>query len=307
VSVTKVPTWLPPMLATLAREAPVGGEWVYERKLDGIRALAFCDGGKVRLLSRNKLALGFDPVVRALEDLGTSAILDGEVVAFAGARTSFELLQQRGGGRVQLRYYVFDVLHIDGQDVRGRPLLERKDLLKGSLPSNDVLKYSTHRSGNGNRLHTESCTKGWEGLIAKRADAPYRAGRSKDWLKLKCTLEQEFVIGGFTDPKGSRVGLGALMLGYHDDGAFRFAGEVGTGFSDALLRMLTSTLHELERPASPFDDLPKRAKGVHFVQPKLVCQVGFSEWTRDGKLRHPRFLGLRQDKSPNEVIRERPT
>ena len=300
------PAWIPPMLATLTAEAPDGPGWVYERKLDGIRTFAYSDGKSVRLLSRNKLLLDFDDVVRALEPAGNAFVLDGEVVAFADGRTSFEILQQRGKRTVKIRYYVFDLLHWAGEDVRALRLLERKARLAKVVRSNGVVKLSRHRKGDGHALHDAACEQGWEGLIAKRADAPYRAGRSRDWLKLKCSLEQEFVIGGFTDPKGSRTGFGALLIGYREDGGYRFAGEVGTGFTVLTLETLGKKLRALETETSPFEDVRRRPKDVHFVKPKLVCQVAFGEWTRDGKLRHPRFLGLRTDKAARDVVRERP-
>jgi DNA ligase D-like protein (predicted ligase) len=308
IPTTKVRGWFDPMLATLVDSLPDSRGWVFERKLDGVRAVAYVEDGRVRLYSRNKLPLGvsFPSIVEALEKVPGRYVIDGEVVALVGGDAGgFEALQQRSA-RTKLRYYVFDLLMLDDEDVRGLPLLERKKVLR-SLPLRGPLRRTTTRTGDAEKLRQESCEAGWEGLIAKRADAPYRAGRSRDWLKLKCSNEQELVVAGYTDPKGSRVGFGALMLGYYDKGALRFAGEVGTGFGERQLREMADTLKGLEIDESPFVDLPRPKKGQHFVKPKLVAQVGFTEWTRDGKLRHPRFLGLRNDKRAESVVRERPT
>ncbi len=308
IPTTKVAGWMDPMLATLVDGMPDSRGWVFERKLDGIRAIAYREGGAVRLFSRNKLPLedSFPAVVDALERLaGPDLVLDGEVVAIRDGKVGgFEALQQRTS-RSALRYYVFDVLSLDGNDVRQLPLLERRRLLSG-LRLAGALRRTASRTGDAEKLRSEACAAGWEGVIAKRSDAPYRGGRSKDWLKLKCVLEQEFVVGGYTDPKGGRAGFGALMMGYHEDGKLRHGGEVGTGFNERTLTDLSARLAKLETAKSPFVDHPRAMKGEHFVRPRLVVQVGFSEWTRDGKLRHPRFLGVRTDKKPADVVRERP-
>jgi len=300
--------WMDPMLATLVEAMPPDGSWIFERKLDGIRTLAFRDAGSVRLYSRNKLTLHetFPSVVTAIERLPErSFVLDGEVVAIAGRQPAGFGELQRRTARTTLRYYVFDVLKIDGADVRDRPLTERKRLLK-SVPLAGTLRRTETLRGDAAALLDSACAERWEGLIAKREDAPYRAGRSKDWLKLKCVLEQELVVAGFTDPKGSRTGFGALLLGYYDDDGLRFAGEVGTGFDRGTLEEIAKKLAPLETAESPFADLPRAGKGRHFARPKLVAQIRFSEWTHDGKLRHPVFLGLRTDKRPRDVVRERP-
>jgi DNA ligase D-like protein (predicted ligase) len=218
------------------------------------------------------------------------------------ARPSAELLRT-----VPVQYYLFDVLWADGTDLRRQPLRERNQRLHQLLDFADPLRYTEHRVGDGVEFYSEACRLGWEGLIAKRADAPYQAGRTKDWLKFKCENNQEFVIGGYTDPRGSRIGLGALLLGVYDsDGQLVYAGKVGTGFNEQTLRRLHDELSKLEQDRSPFDrGTPPRA-GVHWVKPRLVAQIGFSEWTTAGELRHPRFQGLRRDKSPADVIREVP-
>jgi DNA ligase D-like protein (predicted ligase) len=313
------PAWLDPELATLTSDRFSDSAWIFERKFDGERCLAFRDGDQLRLMTRNQqqVSATYPEIAGALaaQD-ATDFIVDGEVVAFDKDQTSFSRLQQRLGVRepaaallaeVPVCIYLFDVLWAGGRDVRSQPLLERKRVLRGLLSFGDALRFTEHRDSDGEAYYREACQLGWEGIIAKRADAPYRAGRSRDWLKFKCLNGQEFVIGGYTDPQRSRVGFGALLLGYYDDGKLRYAGKVGTGFNRSTLTSLHAVLAADERPESPFEPvrgLPR--SGVHWVEPKLVAQVGFSEWTVDGELRQPRFQGLRRDKDPAEVVRELP-
>jgi bifunctional non-homologous end joining protein LigD len=295
-----------PMKAVLTDRPFSDPGWIFERKLDGIRCLAFKGGGSVRLRSRNDLSLNgrFPEIAAALEqDPVRDVVLDGEVVAFDGAQTSFARLQQRGERPTPVFYYVFDIVSDGGEDVTGEPLRERKARLRRSLAFADPIRFTAHRNTDGEAFFAEACRNGWEGLIAKRADAPYRHGRSRDWLKLKCSAEQVFVVGGYTAPRGSRTDLGALLLGYYSEGRLRYAGKVGTGFTRATLRDLIARLTPLRREASPFADTV-RERGATWVEPRLVAQVGFSEWTRDGRLRHPRFLGLRDDKAAADVVRE---
>jgi bifunctional non-homologous end joining protein LigD len=295
-----------PMQAVLTDERFSDPGWIFERKLDGIRCLAFKGDENVRLRSRNDLSLNgrFPEIAAALEaDPATNLVLDGEVVAFDGAQTSFARLQQRGERPTRVFYYVFDILRAGGEDVTDRPLRERKALLRQALRFEDPIRWTAHRNRDGEAFFAEACRNGWEGLIAKRADGPYIHGRSRDWLKFKCSAEQELVVGGYTAPKGSRTELGALLLGYYADGDLRYAGKVGTGFTQATLRDLAARLAPLRRDSSPFAD-DVRERSVTWVEPRLVAQVGFSEWTRDGRLRHPRFLGLRDDKAAREVVRE---
>jgi DNA ligase D-like protein (predicted ligase) len=305
------------MLAVLTGKRFSDPGWIFERKLDGERCLAFRHHGRLRLLSRTRRPLNdtYPELVAPLQSQESDDfIVDGEIVAFQGRRTSFERLQQR----IQLRdpasalrsgvpvfYYLFDVLHLDGHDTTRLALRDRKVLLRNALSYGDPLRFLPYRNTHGEALFQEACRKGWEGLIAKRADAAYQHRRSRDWLKFKCVNQQEFVIGGYTDPTGTRVGLGALLVGYYDRGALRYTGKVGTGYSQAVLRDLRSRLERLERAEPPFegDRLPRR--GVHWVRPELVAQIGFTEVTHEGKLRHPRFLGLRDDKRPREVVLER--
>jgi bifunctional non-homologous end joining protein LigD len=294
------------MRATLTKERFSDPEWIYERKLDGIRCVAVRDRGPVKLLSRNNLSLNgrFPEIAEALEGRGAQRFaVDGEVVAFDGAATSFARLAQRGRHYVPVFYYVFDVLWLDGDDVRPRPLRERKRLLRDALSFKDPLRFTTHRNEHGETYYAEACRKGWEGLIAKRADSPYTSSRSRDWLKFKCEQGQELVIGGFTAPKGSRIEFGALLVGYYDGGELRYAGKVGTGFDEDTLRSLGKQLRALVVSGSPFAD-PVRERDVTWVRPELVAQLGFSEWTSYGRLRHPRFLGLRDDKAASKVVRE---
>jgi bifunctional non-homologous end joining protein LigD len=295
-----------PMKAVLTEERFSDPGWIFERKLDGIRCIAIKADGRVRLLSRNHLSLDsrFPEVVAALEtDPAPDFVVDGEVVAFDGAQTSFARLQQRGERPTAVFLYVFDLLHLAGHDTTRLPLRERKALLRRALAFHGPVRLTPHRNTEGEALFAEACRKGWEGLIAKRADAPYTHGRSRDWLKFKCSAEQELVIGGYTAPKGSRTELGALLVGHYDNGKLRYAGKVGSGFTHATLRDLGARLAELRRDDPPFADAPRIAAAT-WVQPRLVAQIGFTEWTGDGRLRHPRFLGLRDDKAAEEVVRE---
>jgi bifunctional non-homologous end joining protein LigD len=312
------PAWKSPMLATLTERRFSDGGWLFEPKFDGERCLAFRTGSEVRLLSRNRKRLddSYPELAQALAaQEADTFVVDGEVVTFEDGRTSFAKLQRRMQVRdpeaarrtgVPVYLYLFDVLHVDGYDVTGLELRHRKALLRRLLSFREPLRLTAHRSGDGEAYWREACSKGWEGVMAKRVDAPYVHGRSRDWLKFKCVNSQEFVIGGFTDPKGSRQGFGALLLGYYRGDDLVYAGKVGTGFDDELLRRLRHRLDGLEQDHPPFTAEQPPRSGVHWVRPELVAQVGFTEWTVDGRLRHPRFLGLRRDKRPHEVRRERP-
>jgi DNA ligase D-like protein (predicted ligase) len=298
------------MKAVLNREPFSDPAWLYERKLDGIRCLAVRDGDALTLHSRNDLDLGtrYPEVADALaRQTGvTRFAIDGEVVAFDGSRTSFAALAARGHHPVPVFLYVFDLLWLDGRDVRPLGLRTRKRLLRDAIEFADPLRWTAHRNRDGEALFRDACRKGWEGLIAKRADSPYSSTRSRDWQKFKCEAGQELVIGGFTAPRGSRAEFGALLLGYYDpDGTLRYAGKVGTGFDTDTLRSIGAQLRKLAVDAAPFAD-PRsiRERGVTWVRPKLVAEVAFTEWTTAGRLRHPRFLGLRDDKSASQVVRE---
>ena len=307
-----------PTPLTLTDRRDFDSDWLLERKFDGERCVARKRGGDVRLESRTgKDLTGTYPEVRAA--LGTQRarelLVDGEVVAFQGDQTSFSRLQQRLGttapspqqmAAYPVVYCVFDVLEIDGEVLTQLPLDERRARLIRAIRPSAALQLSESWRDNAQRRFDKACKSGWEGLIAKRAGAPYVSGRSKDWLKLKCVWEQEFVIGGYTDPTGSRTDFGALLVGYHEEGRLRHAGKVGTGYSAARLHDLGARLRSLESSAPPFVDAQPIPRGTHWTRPELVAQIGFAEWTNDGRLRQPRFLGLRDDKRHADVVRERP-
>jgi DNA ligase D-like protein (predicted ligase) len=297
------------MLATLTADRFTDPDWIFERKLDGVRCVAIRDGADVRLLSRNDLSLNgrYPEVAAALEAQPQRRFaVDGEVVAFDGAQTSFAKLSRRGREPVPVFFYIFDVVWLEGFDVRDLPLRTRKRLLRDALKFDDKsLRFSTHRNRDGEKYFVQACRQGWEGLVAKRADSRYADKRSKDWLKLKCEQGQELVVGGYTAPKGSRTDFGALLLGYYEDDELRYAGKVGTGFDDATLASLGARLRSLRQDESPFADPSEiRERTATWVRPELVAELGFSEWTTAGRLRHPKFLGLRDDKSAREVVRE---
>lgn len=313
-----VPQFIGPQLATLVTDVPAGRSWLHEIKLDGYRIFCRIDNGKVSILTRKAQDWTdrFGAVVRAAADLPVrGAIIDGEVVAVENdGRHSFQRLQNSfGDGSARLIYYAFDLLYLDGRDLRAAPLIQRKKTLRSLLSDGAetgemaVIRYSEHWIGGGRELFAKACEMGLEGIISKRVDDPYRSGRTRSWLKIKCSQNQEFVIGGFTDPAGARLGFGALLLGvYEHNGPLRYSGRVGTGFDERSLRDLLVRLKKLERKSTPFGHAPKGVnfKRVHWVEPQLVCEVVFTGWTADGLLRHPSFKGLREDKSPVEVTRE---
>jgi bifunctional non-homologous end joining protein LigD len=300
-----------PMKAVLSDTPFSDPDWIFERKLDGIRCIAIRDGSGVSLMSRTARRMNdqFPELVGALErDASEDFVVDGEIVAFENGVTSFARLQQRARERVPVFLYAFDLPRHSGEDLRRLPLRKRKARLRRALDFHGPVRFNPHRNGeHGEELYREACRKGLEGVIAKRADSPYVGGRSRDWLKLKCHAEQELVIGGFTAPKGSRTEFGALLVGYYEGGVLRYAGKVGTGFGRATLRDLGARLRELEHDESPFEPFKPVPPGTRWVRPELVAQVGFSEWTRDGRLRHPRYIGLREDKPAREVVREVPS
>jgi ATP-dependent DNA ligase len=283
--VTAFPEWIEPMAATLTQDRFTGPEWIFERKFDGIRLIAFKQGPEVRLFSRNRLPQNIPTVAGAIARMPVeNLILDGEIT------------WDRAGA-----YHVFDIVWLDA-DVRSRPLHERRALLQ-QLPLHPPLQRVAELDDP--KPWERASREGWEGVIAKRRDSVYEHRRSPHWLKMKCEASQEFVVGGFTDPQGSRVGLGALLVGYYEQDDFVFAGKIGTGFDTKLLLDLRARLDAMELPVSPFT----RAKGLprlraHWVRPEIIVQVAFIEWTVHGKLRHPRLLGVRYDKNPRDVIRE---
>jgi bifunctional non-homologous end joining protein LigD len=337
-----MPRTVAPELATLVSAPPAGSQWLHEIKFDGYRLVCEVRRGKAQLLTRHGKDWSgrFAPVAEAAAALpADTAILDGEVtVLLLDGRTSFQALQEslgdggggsrggvngRGGGTgrgtrrpdgAEMVYFVFDLLYLDGYDLRPAPLLERKRALRelldaaGAGTGGGPIRWSDHVAGHGEDFYRQACRFGLEGIVSKRADLAYRSGRSKDWLKVKCLQRQELVIGGFTEPEGTRAGLGALLLGFYEDGRLVYAGKVGTGFTAQVLVDLRRRLERSERQSPPFVNPPRgaEARGAHWVEPKLVCEVAFTEWTRDGHLRHPTFQGLREDKPAREVRRELP-
>ncbi len=288
-SVKPIPDWLEPMAATLTQQRFTGPDWIFERKFDGIRVIAFKRGSDVRLFSRNRLPQAIPPLADAIATLPVhEAILDGEVT------------WSHGG----VAYHVFDIMWHDGRSVTALPLERRRELLQ-ALP----LRPPLHRvvTLDGPEPWERARREGWEGVVAKRRDSPYEHRRSPHWLKMKCEASQELVVGGFTDPQGARVGLGALLAGYFDGDDLVFAGKIGTGFDTRLLLDLRAQLDKLEIAQPPFTKgtgLPRLR--VHWVRPEIVEQAAYIEWTVHGKLRHPRLLGVRTDKTAREVVRETP-
>jgi len=283
---TTMPEWLEPMAATLTQDRFSGLEWVFERKFDGIRLLAYKSGSDVRLFSRNRLPQDLPAVALAVGKLPVKeVILDGEVT-----------WDGRSG------YHVFDILWLNGRSVTSLPLEDRRALLH-ELPFEPPLRRVELLEDE--KPWERASREGWEGVIAKRRGSPYEHRRSKHWMKMKCEVSQELVVGGFTDPQGARVGLGALLVGYYEGNEFVFAGKIGTGFDTKLLLDLRKRFDAIELTKSPFT----KARGLprlraHWVRPQIVVQVAFIEWTVHGKLRHPRLLGVRFDKDPRDVTRE---
>src|SRR5215212_7200645 len=304
-----------PQLATLVKEPPPGADWLHEIKFDGYRIGCRIRKGRIALISRNgrDWTAAFPEIVTAASALGVDdALIDGEVaMVLPDGRTSFQLLQNAFAGegpRASLAYFVFDLLRLNGQRLERLPLIDRKERLRRLIGRRKTarVRYSEHVAGNGEQFFDQACRLGLEGIISKRGDQPYHPGRHGDWVKTKCVLRQEFVIGGFTDPEGARAGIGALLVGYFaDDGRLVFAGKVGTGFTAASARELRRRLEASERTACPFSPTPAGwlGKHAHWVEPELVGEVVFSEWTGDSRIRHPSFQGLRRDKAPSEVRR----
>ena len=313
----KLPDFVEPQLATLVDEIPKAGSWIFEIKLDGYRELCRIEDRDIRFISRNgkDWTSHFPSLTSGVRLLPVrSALLDGEVVVLLpDGTTSFQALQNAlsGDPKARLLYYVFDVLYLEGYDLTRVSLSDRKKILRrllSPLPADSAVRLSDHFEGGGDAFLSEACKHSLEGVICKRSDRPYVSGRTREWLKIKCLKRQEFVVVGFTDPSGGRKGLGALLLGVHDEERnLVFAGRVGTGFTERSLKNLKSKLSELEVDKPAIISPPKgaAARGVHWVTPKLVAEVAFSEWTQDGQLRHPSFQGLREDKQPGDIVREK--
>lgn len=320
-----LPSEAVPQLATLVSTAPAGDDWVHELKYDGYRILGRLENGRVRLLTRTgkDWTSRMRPLADALRDLPVrQALLDGEVVVMdARGRTSFQALQNAlgRGAAAPLSYVIFDIIHLDGYDLHAVPLEERKRLLAPLLPSSAAVdhepggqgrvRYSDHVVGRGPEVYAEACALGTEGIVSKRRRSPYTPKRTRDWVKVKCLQQQEFVVVGYTDPEGSRVGLGALLVGVYDaEGRLGYAGRVGTGFTEQTLRELRGRLEGLERKTPPVAHPPRGGgvRRVRWVRPELVASVAFTGWTDDGRLRHPRFRGMREDIPAGSVRREAP-
>ena len=317
--------FIDPMKPRLVKDPPIAGDWIYELKFDGIRLIAVKTGKKVSLLSRNKneLAGRFPEIVEAVKDLPVhECVIDGEVVALdEEGRSSFQLLQAREmeGRESPVYFYAFDLLQLDGKSLTSLPLEARKSILEQlCADAREPIRYSGNIGGDAKALLNEVKRRGLEGIIGKQRNSIYEQGRrSGAWIKLKCVSEQEFVIGGYTPPQGSRKHFGAILVGYYKDKKLVFAGKVGTGFTAKSLSMLHKKFRTQERSDCPFVDLPSKQNGewvqgitpsmmrkMHWLNPVFVCEIKFAEWTRDKKLRAPVFLGLREDKKPSDVIRE---
>jgi bifunctional non-homologous end joining protein LigD len=306
-----------PQLATLVDKPPSGGEWLHEIKYDGYRIGARVRKGRVSLFTRNgnDWTAAFPEVADVVDKLSLDdGLIDGEVaVVLPDGRTSFQALQNTGAAanRGTLVYFVFDLLRLNGQSLGSLPLEERKAMLKKLVGGRSTgrIRFSEHIEGNGEAFFAEACRAGLEGIVSKRRDHPYRAGRHGGWVKTKCVQRQEFVIGGFTDPEGMRAGIGALLIGYYEGDRLVFCGKVGTGFTHKLALELRARLERIEQKTCPFTPPPAGWLGrhAHWVKPELVCEVVFTEWTTDGKIRHPSFQGLRADKDPKQITREKPT
>lgn len=308
-----LPATLGPQLATLVDEAPTGADWLHEMKFDGYRIMARLDRGQVRLYTRNGLdwTQRFPEIAQFLTTLPVkSALIDGEVAAMNDQGTSsFRKLQEAlsAGDTKRLRYYCFDLPYLEGHDLTASPLIERKQALAQVLKAagvgeQDPVRYSQHIQGKGQAFYEQACKLGLEGIVSKRADAPYRSRREKTWLKVKCNHHQEFVVGGFTPPGGSRTGFRSLLLGAFDGPKLRYAGRVGAGFSAQQLEDLHRQLKAMTVAEKPFADVvPDIHAGVTWVEPRLVIEVEYTERTRDGRLRHPVFRGVRDDRKPHEI------
>ncbi|MGH7393050.1 MAG: non-homologous end-joining DNA ligase, partial [Candidatus Rokuibacteriota bacterium] len=316
-----VPAAQPPMLATLVDRVPGDPGWLFEVKYDGVRVIARRAGARVTLAGRNgqDFTPRYPELVEALRALPIERfVLDGEIVAVdERGRPSFQRLQnrmhlthpldvERARETVPVSAVFFDALALDGHDLRALPLTERKACLALVLPSRGIVRHGDQVAGDGEAFLAAAAERQLEGIVAKKADSAYGAGRSRDWLKIKCQLRQEFVIGGWTDPQGSRPYFGALHLGLYEDGRLAYVAKVGTGFDEKTLALVWRKLGALARATSPFAAGSPRGRGHHWVEPRLVCEVRFTEWTEDGGIRHPAFLGLRDDKRPEDCRRETP-
>jgi len=305
-----LPKNVKPMLATLTDVPFDDPGWIYEIKWDGYRAIGAWDGKVPQLYSRNGLDFSerYPPVVEGLRSLKKPAVIDGEIVVLdESGKSRFELLQNYGNKRGDLVYYAFDVLWIDGHDLRDLPLIQRKEILKALLPSKGPILYSDHVQGKGKAFYGSAQKQKLEGIMAKDGQSVYKTGvRTDQWLKIKTHLRQEAIICGFTEPRGSRKYIGALILGIYKEGELTYVGHTGGGPNSQLLKKLRQNLEKNEIPDSPFSQKVRPNAPVHWVKPQLLAEVSFSEWTADGRMRQPIFKGIRADKDPKEVTEEKP-
>lgn len=319
VNSSPFPEFKSPMLATLTEDYFDDLDWIYERKLDGIRCLVYIKDGIAKLYSRNgnDISNRYPELKDALKSAALKdTVMDGEIVAFEGALTSFSELQKRmqlqdtakiKASNIKVFLYLFDMIYYGQYDLTKVPLRERKKILKKSMAWKTPIKFTGHKNEHGKAFLKGACKKGWEGLIAKKGNSTYTHSRSKNWLKFKCVHEQELVIGGYTQPQGQRIGFGALLVGYYNNGKLYYAGKVGTGFDEEFLEKWIHKFQKISISKSPFKNFTDDKSGNnHWIEPKYVGQIGFTEWTKTNKLRHPRFLGMRDDKNAKEVIKEVP-
>ncbi len=316
----KQPDFIQPMLATLTKYYFSKETWIYEEKFDGVRCIVIKKNGKVQLISRNEHVMNsaYPEVVKAIEHQASdNFIIDGEIVALSKKGiSSFELLQGsinlkelakiKARLHIPIELYLFDVMYAGGYDVQNMPLLARKKVLKKLLSFNKTLKYTEHIVGDGITYFKKICRMNGEGVIAKRADSLYINARSINWLKFKCIMQQELIIVGYTEPRGSREYFGALLVGYYKDEKLMYAGKVGTGYTQLSLEILGKQLQKLEIKKCPLANFDESSIGIHWVKPKLVAEFQFAQWTSGGKLRVGRYKGLRTDKDAKDVVREKP-
>ena len=310
----ELPDFIAPQLAQLTGKPPEGNDWVHEIKFDGYRTQAQCAGSQIKLITRGgkNWTEKYQAIAEPLKQLkAKSAVLDGEIVYLdEHGRSNFQQLQNalKSERSKNLVYYVFDLLFLDGKDLTSLPLIARKERLEKLVKdlNHRHVRFSDHFRGVGSQLFKECCARGLEGIISKRVDTPYVPGRHSDWMKIKCLQRQEFVIGGYTDPQGSRSGFGSLLIGVYEGGQLRYAGRCGTGFNAKLLEEMYAKLKKLKSPKSPFEKNSPKGRGLNWVKPKLVCEASFSEWTSEGVLRAPVFQGLRTDKPPKDIGVEKP-
>src|ERR1700733_885852 len=315
------PTFMPVMLATLTKDYFSRPDWIYEHKFDGVRCLAVKKNGKVHLLSRNKHLMNeeYPEIAKAIaKQKADNFIIDGEIVAKNKKGISdFQMLQSRINlenpfeiktkeKQIPVQLCVFDCLYVEGHDICKLPLLVRKKILKKLLSYTATLSYTEHKTGNGIQYFHQACKRKWEGLIAKKADSIYVSIRSPNWLKFKCSIGQELVIGGYTSPRNTTTDFGALLVGYYQKGKLQYAGKVGTGFSQDTLHMLGKMMRTLKTDKCPFDRYDDTTRNVHWIKPKLVAEFEFAQWTQGGKLRVGRYKGLRTDKKATDVVKEIP-